>query len=126
MKLHHVAFWTRDIDNACAFWQTLFDARPGAPYESARRPGFRSCFLDLPDGQAVEVMQAPWLGEPRAGENVGYAHIALSAGSTGAVDRFAERAREADCLHAEPRWTGDGYYETVVVDPDGNLIEVTV
>jgi lactoylglutathione lyase len=26
----------------------------------------------------------------------------------------------------EPRWTGDGYYESGVLDPDGNRIEITV
>jgi lactoylglutathione lyase len=25
-----------------------------------------------------------------------------------------------------PRVTGDGYYESVVLDPDGNRIEVTI
>jgi lactoylglutathione lyase len=25
----------------------------------------------------------------------------------------------------EPRCTGDGYYESVVLDPDGNRIELT-
>jgi lactoylglutathione lyase len=25
-----------------------------------------------------------------------------------------------------PRTTGDGYYESVVLDPDGNRIEITV
>jgi lactoylglutathione lyase len=26
----------------------------------------------------------------------------------------------------EPRTTGDGYYESVVLDPEGNRVEVTV
>jgi lactoylglutathione lyase len=25
----------------------------------------------------------------------------------------------------EPRTTGDGYYESVISDPEGNLIEIT-
>jgi len=25
-----------------------------------------------------------------------------------------------------PRWTGDGYYESVVLDPDGNQVELMV
>ncbi|MEM1258249.1 MAG: VOC family protein, partial [Bacteroidota bacterium] len=26
----------------------------------------------------------------------------------------------------EPRTTGDGYYESVVLDPEGNRLEITV
>ena len=26
----------------------------------------------------------------------------------------------------ETRWTGDGYYESVVLDPGGNRIEITI
>jgi lactoylglutathione lyase len=26
---------------------------------------------------------------------------------------------------SEPRTTGDGYYESIVLDPDGNRVEIT-
>jgi lactoylglutathione lyase len=26
----------------------------------------------------------------------------------------------------EPRTTGDGYYESVVLDPEGNRVEITI
>ena len=29
-------------------------------------------------------------------------------------------------IAGEPRTTGDGYYESVILDPDGNRIEITV
>ena len=29
-------------------------------------------------------------------------------------------------IEGEPRTTGDGYYESVVLDPEGNRIEITV
>lgn len=125
MRIHHVALWTADLDRAVGFWKGLFGIDAGDLYESARRPGFVSRFLALAPDQSIEIMQAPWLEAACAGERVGYAHVALSAGSPGAVDALADRAREAGCLNAAPRWTGDGFYEAVVVDPDGNLIEVT-
>ncbi|HEE0241674.1 TPA: glyoxalase/bleomycin resistance/extradiol dioxygenase family protein, partial [Serratia marcescens] len=28
-------------------------------------------------------------------------------------------------LLSAPRWTGDGFYEAVIRDPDGNAIEIT-
>ena len=34
------------------------------------------------------------------------------------------RAGAAGILISPPRTTGDGYYEAVIADPDGNLIEI--
>ncbi|QRK10816.1 GrpB family protein [Archangium violaceum] len=44
-----------------------------------------------------------------------------------AVDAMAERFRRQGLPEVDgPRQTGDGYYECVVLDPDGNRIEITV
>ena len=40
------------------------------------------------------------------------------------VDAIAQRAGAAGILISPPRTTGDGYYEAVIADPDGNLIEI--
>jgi len=40
------------------------------------------------------------------------------------VDRMAEQARLNNTLLSDPRMTGDGYYEAVIADPDGNRIEL--
>ena len=37
---------------------------------------------------------------------------------------IAQRAGAAGILSSPPRTTGDGYYEAVIADPDGNLIEI--
>jgi len=43
------------------------------------------------------------------------------------VDALTERIRQAGfAVIGEPRWTGDGYYESVVLDPDNNRIEITI
>ena len=59
--------------------------------------------------------------------NEGYIHLAFSVGSKEAVDALTRRLQDDGypCL-SEPRTTGDGYYESVVADPDGNPIEITV
>jgi lactoylglutathione lyase len=57
----------------------------------------------------------------------GYAHLAVSVGSEAAVDALAARlVADGVPLLSGPRRTGDGYYEAVVADPDGNAVEVTV
>lgn len=42
------------------------------------------------------------------------------------VDELTEQLRlDGHKVFAEPRTTGDGYYESVILDPEGNHIEIT-
>ncbi|ACP27011.1 glyoxalase/bleomycin resistance protein/dioxygenase superfamily [Sinorhizobium fredii NGR234] len=128
MSIAHVALWTRDLERMADFWVEFLGAEAGSIYESRRRPGFRSRFLTVGAGPSIEVMEGPWL-EPHDDvrvERAGYAHIALSLGGGKAVDEMAARADRQGLLLSGARWTGDGFYEAVIRDPDGNLIEITI
>ncbi len=127
MKIAHVALWCRDLERAVAFWEKYFGAEVGAPYASARRPGFVSRFVRLAEGAELELMSAPWLeeGVSPALERPGWAHVAVSLGSEAAVDALAARLSAEGLLVAAPRYTGDGFYEAVAQDPEGNLVEIT-
>jgi len=74
----------------------------------------------------IELMARPWVGEAESGEDVGWAHIALSLGSAEAVDAAAARLREAGLLVSPPRTTGDGFYEAVIRTPEGIPIDITI
>ena len=55
----------------------------------------------------------------------GWAHLSFSLGSREAVDATTERLRAAGCaVESGPRVTGDGYYESCVLDPEGNRVEL--
>jgi lactoylglutathione lyase len=42
------------------------------------------------------------------------------------VDSLTERLRADNyIIESEPRTTGDGFYESVILDTEGNLIEIT-
>ncbi|CAI2481157.1 VOC family protein [Serratia plymuthica] len=126
MKIAHVALWTRNIDAQMAFWQRYFNGVAGEEYVSRNRPGFVSRFVSLAGGPQLEIMRLPdLLPAEQANERVGWAHIALSVGDEGQVDMLAQRARQEGILQAPPRWTGDGFYEAIIRDPDGNAIEIT-
>nr|WP_299798963.1 VOC family protein [uncultured Maribacter sp.] len=51
----------------------------------------------------------------------------MSVGSKKQVNVLTEKLREDGfTIAGEPRTTGDGYYESVVLDPEGNQIEITI
>ena len=84
-----------------------------------------SRFATLPGGLQVELMAAHWIEPVDVDEHEGWDHIAISLGSRQPVDDFAARSNERGYLHAEPRETGDGFYEAIIRAPDGTRIEVT-
>lgn len=133
MRIDHVAVWTRDtatLERLREFYETWFNATSGDRYESRRRPGYTSYFLTFPaDGESssarLELMTAPGVAESSRGDFTGWAHIAIALGTRQAVDHLVDRMRSAGVpLLLGPRVTGDGYYEAVVADPDGNQVEI--
>ena len=79
-------------------------------------------------GARLELMQMPAVAErPAAQQLLGLAHIAFALGSEQAVDELTDLLRSDGYeILGGPRRTGDGYYESVVRDPDGNRVELTV
>ena len=128
MTIEHVAIWVRDLDRMRLFYETYFGAMANERYVNARK-GFSSYFLSFPGGGSrLEIMQMPGIGEPQAlAQWMGYTHIALSVGSEAAVDALTNRLRADGYPVVDgPRRTGDGYYESVVLDPEQNRVELTV
>jgi lactoylglutathione lyase len=58
-------------------------------------------------------------------EFIGYAHLGVALGSRAAVDALTKRLQgDGFPLLDGPRRTGDGYYESMVADPEGNRIVI--
>ena len=126
--IEHVAIWTDDLDRLRAFYERYFGGVAGERYEN-ESTGLRSYFLHLGDGTRLELMQMPAVAERAPGEQqrLGWAHVAFALGSKRAVDELTDRLRsDGFAILDGPRRTGDGYYESVVLDPDGNRVELTV
>jgi lactoylglutathione lyase len=126
-RVEHVAIWTRDLERLRGFYERHLGAQAGAKYVNPVKR-FESYFLTFDGGARLEIMTRPDVADGTApAAPTGYAHVAFSVGSRKRVDELAAELRSAGVVIAEgPRQTGDGYYETVVLDPDGNRVEITV
>lgn len=119
-----MAVWARDLDGLCRFYVEHLGAAAGELYVNEGK-GFRSRFLSWDGGARLEVMHRADLEPVRAG-SAGWAHLALALGSEAMVDAAAARLAAAGVEVVDgPRRTGDGYYECVVLDPEGNRVELT-
>ncbi|MCM1024349.1 MAG: VOC family protein [Prevotella sp.] len=125
MKIEHTAIYYRDLEKAKDFFVKYFGASAGKLYRN-ERTGFSSYFLTFESGSRLEIMNRPGVC---AGENRplgGFHHIAFSVGTKEAVDELTERLRSGGfSVTGEPRVTGDGYYESVIADTEGNAVEIT-
>ena len=128
MKIEHLAVWTRDIEVLRLFYEKYFGAEAGRRYVNPAT-GFSSYFLTFDGGARLEVMQMESVRESAhepAGHYLGMAHLAISVGSKASVDRITELLRkDGFAVLSAPRVSGDGYYESVILDPAGNRVEIT-
>ena len=126
MRIEHVAMYVNSLKEARDFFVRYFGAVSNEGYHN-KKTDFRSYFLTFADGARLELMNRPGMEDPeKTGARTGYIHLAFSAGSREAVDALTNRLR-ADGYEvlSGPRVTGDGYYESCVLGPEGNQIEIT-
>ncbi|MBN1906875.1 MAG: VOC family protein [Deltaproteobacteria bacterium] len=129
MKIEHVAIWAKDIEALKDFYIKYFNGVPGIGYLNEKR-GFSSYFVSFEAGARLEIMYMPSVSDPGEVQNLeftGLTHLAFSVGSAENVCNLTERLRvDGFMVVDEPRITGDGYFESVVLDPENNRIEITV
>lgn len=127
MKIEHIAMYFSDLEKAREFFMIYFSAVSDKGYYNSEKQ-FKSYFLTFDNGARLEIMNKPGLSdEDNRTTRYGYAHIAFSTGSSGEVDALTERLiNDGYKVMSNPRTTGDGYYESCIVDFEGNLIEITI
>lgn len=127
MRIEHAAMYVRDLEAAKRFFETYFGAEAGGMYHNSRT-GFQSYFLSFDGGARLEIMTRPDMDDlEKTPGRTGYAHLAFSVGSREGVDELTARMKADGCeVISGPRMTGDGYYESCIAGPEGNLVEITI
>lgn len=127
MKMGHVAMYVNDLEKARSFFEKYFEGTSNTLYEN-KETGFCSYFLSFEAGTSLELMSSPWMTDmekPMA--RTGFVHIAFSVGSKTRVDELTNLLKKDGYeVVSGPRTTGDGYYESCILDFEGNQIEITV
>ena len=127
MIIEHIAISTDDIETLRAFYTKYFNLKCGNKYTNLSK-NYTSYFLSFgEDKTRIELMHIPDMQNPASRGNLkGLAHFAIAVGNAQMVDTLTERLRaDGYTILSEPRTTGDGYYESVVADPEGNYVEIT-
>ena len=129
MKIEHVAIWVKDIDKVCKFYQKYLSGVVHPLYHNPTKQ-FTSRFVTFDEGARLEIMHCPDMNVGNLAESkssIGLTHLAFSVGSKEKVDCLTyQMSAEGVSVVGQPRTTGDGYYESVVLDPEGNRIEITI
>ena len=130
MRIEHVAVWANDIEVLCQFYETYFGAQTNFKYTNHKKQ-YQSYFLTFASGARLELMQRPDIRpkphQAPTDEFVGYAHLAMAVGSAENVNILTQKLIDDGYQRIDgPRHTGDGYYESVILDPEGNRIEITI
>lgn len=127
MKIEHIAMYVNNLENVKNFFVNYFNASANNGYHN-RTTGFRSYFLTFTNGARLEIMSRPQMDDnEKTVARTGYIHLAFSVGSKEQVDALTARLQKDGYeVISGPRTTGDGYYESCIIGPEGNQIEITV
>ena len=127
MKIEHIAIWVKNLELIRDFYCKYFNMVSNNLYHNKSK-NFKSYFLSFPESETrIEIMQCPEVPDSAITEfSRGLTHLAFSVGNQAEVERLTENLREDGYrIAGGPRITGDGYYESVILDPEGNRIEIT-
>ncbi|MGL6125682.1 lactoylglutathione lyase [Chryseobacterium ureilyticum] len=127
MKIEHIAIWVKDLERSKEFYQKYFGAVSNEKYHNPVK-NFESYFLSFDQGSRIEIMTRPDIKESEnsyQSQQFGIIHLAFSVDTKEKVNELTETLRrDGYTIAGEPRTTGDGYYESVILDPENNIIEI--
>ncbi len=127
MKIEHIAIYVKDLELTKKFYMKYFKAKSNEMYHN-KITGFKSYFLSFENDARLELMNLPHIEEKSKNDKrEGFIHLAFSVGSKEKVRELTFNIKKDGYkIISDSRTTGDGYYESCVLDPEGNIIEITI
>ena len=126
-QIERIALATNDLEAMCDFYRQLGGV--ASPFSTRSEDGLRACALDF-CGIRLEVFERQHQtdGAPDEGMPPRLLHLGFALGSADAVDELSGILAAAGyrVLEQPHRARKSGRYESVVLDPDGNRLELTV
>lgn len=125
MNIDHIAIWVKNLETMRMFYCKHFKLKSNSRYHNPSK-NFSSYFLSFPGNTSrIELMHHPDKFVHSDGLSLGFSHLAIALGSKKAVDqKIVELKKSGVKIIQDARTTGDGYYEAVIEDPEGNRIEI--
>ncbi|MFX1590846.1 MAG: VOC family protein, partial [Promethearchaeota archaeon] len=118
----------KDLEKMRNFYEKYFDAKSNMIYNNKHKK-FSSYFLTFNGTTRLELMQRQSIPESLNNpykQHTGLIHLAISVGSKDKVISLTNRLIDDGYEVLDgPRYTGDGYFESTVLDPEKNRIEIT-
>ena len=127
MEIDHIGIWTYDLEGLRNFYMHYFGASSSEGYYNHSRE-FHSYYILFDDKCRIELMEMPNIPKSKNDplkQFIGIIHFAIKVGSKTKVDELTENLMaDGFKIISHPRTTGDGYYESIILDPDGNRVEI--
>lgn len=125
MTIEHIAIWTNQLETMKHFYSIYFNGKSNQLYHNPIK-GLRTYFISFDSGSRIELMSMDNIPEAHFQKTIGLAHFAFSVGHKEKVIGLTKQLEQDGFkIVSHPRTTGDGYYESVILDPDGNQVEIT-
>ncbi|MGN0036011.1 MAG: VOC family protein [Bacteroidaceae bacterium] len=128
IKIDHIALYCLDLEAMRTFFINHFGCQSNDMYHNPRT-GLKTYILSFPEGGTrLEIMSHPKVDEISSGlYKAGFIHLSIAVGSK---ENVVEKTHELTAAGYEcvsgPRVTGDGYFESGLIGPEGIILEITV
>lgn len=126
MRITHIAIWTKQLEEMKDFYIKYFNGKSNDKYTNPTK-GFESYFIQFNGEATLELMRSTQISKKKDSneKELGLCHFAFELENRTKVDQLTNQMKiDGYQVVGIPRITGDGFYESVILDLDGNCIEL--
>lgn len=125
MKIDHIAIYVENLEATKEFFIKYFNATANNLYHNPKTE-LSTYFLSFEDNTRLEIMSRPNMIKTEFNLcRQGFIHLSFSLGNKEKVNELTARLKnDGYKILSGPRTTGDGYYESCVLGPENNILEL--